>query len=49
MSAVLETPVAETPFDEFNHTIPENHFPPKGMSAQAAKAMVEFDLVLSRS
>ena len=45
MSAVPETQVVETPYetpyDEFNHIIPEDHFPPKGMSAQAAKAMVE--------
>jgi len=46
MSAVLESDVldaanaVETPYDEFNHTIPEDHFPPHGMSAQAAKAMV---------
>ena len=46
MSAVLESDVVEvasvveTPYDEFNHTIPEEHFPPHGMSARAAKATV---------
>ena len=33
------TPV-ETPYDEFNHDIPEDHFPQTGMTARAAQAMV---------
>src|SRR5215468_2151423 len=40
MAAVLESPPFETPYDEFNHTIPEDHFPRVGMSARAAEAMV---------
>ena len=40
MSATMESPVVETPYDQFNHTIPEDHFPPEGMSAQAAEAVV---------
>ena len=40
MSAVLEKPGIEMPYDEFNHSIPEDHFPPTGMSARAAEAMV---------
>jgi len=47
MSAVLKSDVldgenaVETPKDEFNHTIPDDHFPPHGMSARAAKATVD--------
>src|SRR5258705_3236186 len=40
MSTVLEAPVIETPYDEFNHTVPEDHFPIEGMSARAAEAVV---------
>ena len=47
MSAVLNSDVVEagnaveTPYDKSNHTIPEDHFPPHGMSARAAKATVD--------
>ena len=41
-SDVLEAANAvETPDDKFNHTIPEDHFPPHGMPARAAKATVD--------
>jgi hypothetical protein len=36
MSAMLENPVVETPYDQFNHTIPEDHFPPEGMSPRGS-------------
>jgi glutamate decarboxylase len=40
MTSVLESPPIETPYDEFNHVVPEDHFPRVGMSARAAEAMV---------
>lgn len=43
MSDILkdaEAPAIETPYDEFNRIIPEDHFPEKTMSAQAAEAIV---------
>ena len=40
MAAVLESPPVETPYDEFNHTIPDDEFPRIGMSARAAEAIV---------
>ena len=39
-SRVEETPAVETPYDEFNHVIPEDHFPEKTISARAAEAIV---------
>jgi glutamate decarboxylase len=40
MSFAVETSPGETPYEKFNDTIPEDHFPPQGMSARAAKATV---------
>lgn len=40
MSSVVESTPVETPYDEFNQVIPEDHFPPQGMSARAAAALV---------
>ncbi|HTI16467.1 MAG TPA: glutamate decarboxylase [Trinickia sp.] len=37
----MATPIEKiTPYDEFNFPIPENEFPPSGMSARAAAAIV---------
>ena len=40
MSTSPNLHLVDTPYDEFNHVIPEDHFPLQGMSARAAKAMV---------
>lgn len=33
--------IAETPYDQFNHEIPEDHFPEHGIAPRAAQSMVD--------